>query len=68
VEQLQYGRNVQAVVREMPDPSYVKVMVALTLLVLAPVLAFAFLQHGAGYGTTPTAQHLLVSGEGLSLE
>jgi hypothetical protein len=31
----------------MPDPRYVNVMVALTLLVLA-VLAFTFLQHGAG--------------------
>jgi hypothetical protein len=31
----------------MPDPRYVNVMVALPLLVLA-VLAFTFLQHGAG--------------------
>jgi hypothetical protein len=31
----------------MPDPRYVNVMVALTLLVLA-VLAFTFLQHGVG--------------------
>jgi hypothetical protein len=31
----------------MPDPRYVNVMVALTLLVLA-VLALTFLQHGAG--------------------
>jgi hypothetical protein len=31
----------------MPDPRYVNVMVVLTLLVLA-VLAFTFLQHGAG--------------------
>ena len=31
----------------MTDPRYVNVMVVLTLLVLA-VLAFTFLQHGAG--------------------
>jgi hypothetical protein len=31
----------------MPDPRYVNVMVALTLLVLAG-LAFTFMQHGAG--------------------
>ena len=31
----------------MPDPRYVNVMVVLTLLVLA-VLAFTFLQQGAG--------------------
>jgi hypothetical protein len=31
----------------MPDPRYVNVMVALTLLVLA-VLALTFLQNGAG--------------------
>jgi hypothetical protein len=41
----------------MADSRYIKVMVALTLLVLAPRIGFYVLQHGAGYGTTPTAQH-----------
>jgi hypothetical protein len=31
----------------MPDPKYVNVMVALTLIAFA-VLAFTFLQHGSG--------------------
>jgi hypothetical protein len=31
----------------MPDPKYANVMVVLTLIAFA-VLAFAFLQHGAG--------------------